>query len=238
MTLLIFLGQPRIIVREFPRYMPINPASRVLVTSSLLPDNTPVRIDIRNLSRQHLFRVEVDPKNPPTVVRSPGSPGSSVSSGSPAATNTPTSAGSPSSSDHPGSTPESPSHPSTPASHATPDQVQEVYLDWDQAIDDRGYLRHCPVCSCKELYTRKNVPQITGFVIVSLAVVVSLILLGTQHTRAAVAVFMFMGALDLAILLLARRKLVCYRCRSEYHGLPISKDQHLWDSATAEKYPR
>ncbi len=170
----------------------------LLVTVASYPDNKPVRIDIRNLQRRHLYRVEVDPKNPPRIVGFPAGDAASTSANS---------------------------------------SEGEIYLNWDQAIDDRGYLRHCPVCNCKDLYTRKNFPQITGFVIVALGVALSLVLIGYRQSTAAVVVLLVMIAADLAILFLSRRKLVCYRCRSEFHGLPVSRDQRPWDSATAEKYP-
>ncbi len=164
-----------------------------------------MRIDIRNLQRRHLFRVEVDPQNPPRIVRPPGSSPPALAAGT----------------------------ASSPVNHGE----GEIYLNWDQAIDDRGYLRHCPVCNCKDLYTRKMFPQITGFVIVTLGVALSLVLIGYRQSTAALVVLLVMIAADLAILFLSKRKLVCYRCRSEFHGLPVSRDQRPWDSAMAEKYP-
>ena len=43
-------------------------------------------------------------------------------------------------------------------------------------------------------------------------------------------------AVDIAILLFSRRRLVCYRCRTSYHGLPPARYHRSWDRSTAERY--
>jgi hypothetical protein len=42
---------------------------------------------------------------------------------------------------------------------------------------------------------------------------------------------------DVAILAFSRRRLVCYRCRTSYHELPIARYHRTWDRATAERHP-
>ena len=42
---------------------------------------------------------------------------------------------------------------------------RDIFLDWEQALDDEGRLRHCLVCG-KGVYRRKAFPQVTGFVVV------------------------------------------------------------------------
>ena len=46
---------------------------------------------------------------------------------------------------------------------------REIYLDWSGAIDDENHLRKCPACNCQELFVRKDVPQLTAFVLVLVA---------------------------------------------------------------------
>jgi hypothetical protein len=112
----------------------------------------------------------------------------------------------------------------------------EVYLNWDGARDDHGHLRHCPVCGCRELFKRKDFPQITGFVIVVLAAVIAMVLFGMRRVLAGIIVLGTVALVDLLIFFFTGRCLVCYRCRSEFRDVPISRDQRGWDLATGEKY--
>jgi len=112
----------------------------------------------------------------------------------------------------------------------------EVYLHWDQAFDDQHFLRHCPVCGCRELFVRKDFPQVTGFVIVVLAAVLSMVLLGLQHVLAAVAVLITVTLMDALIYFFTGKCLVCYRCRSEFRDVPIRPEHRGWELAVGEKY--
>lgn len=112
----------------------------------------------------------------------------------------------------------------------------EVYLDWEQAVDDTGGLRRCPVCGCRELFCRKDFPQVTGFVLVATAAVLSMVLFGLRHVLAGLTVLGAMAAIDGAIYLFTGRCVVCYRCRSEFRGLPIRADHPKWDLSLGEKY--
>lgn len=114
----------------------------------------------------------------------------------------------------------------------------EVYLTWDRAVDDEGHLRGCPVCGCRELFARKDFPQVTGFVVVVLAVVVSVALFGAGQVWASLGVLAAMVVLDAAIFIFTGRTLVCYRCRSEFRNLPIRRDHPQWDLSIGEKYRR
>lgn len=114
----------------------------------------------------------------------------------------------------------------------------EVYLTWDRAVDDEGHLRGCPICGCRELFVRKDFPQVTGFVVVALAVVVSIALYGAGQVWASLAVLAAMVLLDFVIFFFTGRTLVCYRCRSEFRDLPIRRDHPGWDLSIGEKYRR
>lgn len=114
----------------------------------------------------------------------------------------------------------------------------EVYLDWDRAVDDEGHLRRCPVCGCRELFVRKDFPQVTGFVVVVAAAVVSMVLLGVGEVTAAMAVLAAVVVVDFVVFFFTGKTLVCYRCRSEFRDLPIRRDHAGWDLAVGEKYRR
>jgi hypothetical protein len=114
---------------------------------------------------------------------------------------------------------------------------REVFLNWDSAVDDAGHLRCCVACGCRELFREKSFPQITTLVVLAAFVGAVIGALGFATTP---PVLIAMGAvlvLDVAILILAERRLVCYRCRTSYHGLPIARYHRSWDRALAERFP-
>ncbi len=119
-----------------------------------------------------------------------------------------------------------------------PGNGTDVYLDWDRAVDDEGHLRRCPVCGCRELFVRKDFPQVTGFVVVVAAAVVSMILFGAGEVTAALAVLAAVVVIDFVVFFFTGKTLVCYRCRSEFRDLPIRRDHPGWDLAIGEKYRR
>ncbi|MHC4217612.1 MAG: hypothetical protein ACYSU7_04065 [Planctomycetota bacterium] len=115
------------------------------------------------------------------------------------------------------------------------DTGRDVFLDWDTALDDAHRLRRCVVCGCNDLFKAKAFPQITGFVVVLAfagAIVGALQLVDTLTLIAMVVVLVA----DVSILLFTRQRLVCHRCRSSYHGLPIARYHRRWDRAVAERH--
>lgn len=147
-------------------------------------------MDIRDLERRHVLSVEVDDKDPPTVVRS------------------------------------------------AEGQGPQITLDWDQAMDDERHLRKCPVCSCRELFVRRDFPQVTGFVVVLLAGVVAVVLFAQGQELTSISVLGIVALLDLVIYFFTGQCLVCYRCRSEFRGVPIGPEHKPWELAIGEKYRR
>lgn len=116
--------------------------------------------------------------------------------------------------------------------------TQEVFMNWDRAVDDEGHLRRCPVCGCRDLFVRKDFPQITGLTIVALATIVSMALFGAGAVIAAWGVLAAMVVLDAVIYAFTGKTLVCYRCRSEFRRLPIAREIKAWDLSVGEKYRR
>ncbi|MEX0745613.1 MAG: hypothetical protein WD118_08415 [Phycisphaeraceae bacterium] len=126
-----------------------------------------------------------------------------------------------------------------PAVVRSPEQgdASAVHLDWDRALDDERHLRRCPACGCPDLFLRNQLPQLTGFVLIIFAAVVAMVLLGIGEVGLAVLVLLLVGAVDVGIYFFTRRVLVCYRCRSEFSGMPISRGHAKWEKGTGEKYP-
>ncbi len=120
---------------------------------------------------------------------------------------------------------------------------REVFLDWETAIDDGGRLRRCVACGSSDLFAEKVFPVVTGVVVVLAFagfLVGALGFLGLFRLAGSPYVLMAMSAiliLDVAILLFSRRRLVCYRCRSSCHGLPVARYHRSWDRSVADRYP-
>jgi hypothetical protein len=115
--------------------------------------------------------------------------------------------------------------------------VREQFLNWEAAVDDAGRLRRCVACGCTELYREKAFPQITGIIVV-LAFAGAVIGLLGFVTPPVLGLMIVVLVVDTGILLFSRQRLVCYRCRSSYHGLPIARYHRYWDRATSERYPQ
>ncbi|MEM8738300.1 MAG: hypothetical protein AAGG38_07460 [Planctomycetota bacterium] len=128
-----------------------------------------------------------------------------------------------------------PSHPPTVVK-ADDGRGPAVTLDWDQALDDKGFLRHCPVCSCPEFYLRKQVPQLTVFALIVAAAVLAMVLFGYGQSGPALIVLGLVLAFDILIWLFAERVLICYRCQSEFRQTPLKPTDRGWDSNLAERY--
>ena len=114
---------------------------------------------------------------------------------------------------------------------------REVFLNWETALDDAGHLRRCVACGCADVFREKAFPQVTGFVVVLAFAGAVVGVLGFANTTPVMAVLIAVLALDVAILLFARTRLVCYRCRTSYRGLPIARYHRSWDRGVAERYP-
>ncbi len=112
---------------------------------------------------------------------------------------------------------------------------REVFLDWETALDDAGHLRRCVACGCQDLYQAKAFPQVTGLVVV-LAFAGAIIGALGFATPPVLLVMVGVLAVDVAILLFARKRLVCHRCRTSFHGLSIAQYHPGWDRAIAEQH--
>ena len=112
----------------------------------------------------------------------------------------------------------------------------EVYLKWDQALDDRQQLRRCPVCGCRELFVRKDFPQLLGLLLVVATASGAILLFLLNRAKWAYGLLAAMVVADVVLSLAAGRCLVCYRCRSEFRGIEIPRDQAGWDLAIGDKY--
>jgi hypothetical protein len=111
----------------------------------------------------------------------------------------------------------------------------EIFLRWDRALDDAGQLRRCVACDCPALFREKAFPQITGFVVVLAFAGAVVGALGYATTPPVLAAMALVLTLDVMIFFVSRKRLVCYRCRTSYHDLPIARYHAAWDRPTADR---
>lgn len=118
-----------------------------------------------------------------------------------------------------------------------PDGV-DLFLRWDEALDDAGSLRRCVVCGCGELYARKSLPQVTPLVVVLAFSGTVVAVLGYANNPIVFALLATLLAVDVLTLALARRQLVCYGCGALYERLRIARYHRRWDRSVAERVGR
>ncbi len=122
-----------------------------------------------------------------------------------------------------------------PARVRLPEIQHDAYLQWDGALDDASSLRRCVLCSCNELYVRKNFPQVTPFVVVLAFSGTVVALLGYAANRAVFSLLAALLVVDILTLLLAQRQVVCYGCGAVYSHLHIARYHRAWDRSIAER---
>ena len=95
----------------------------------------------------------------------------------------------------------------------------------------------CPKCGCRDLFVRKDFPQKLGLSIVVVAGVTFLVLAARRSNFYLGAIVLIVAVVvDAIIYALVGRVTVCYRCRSEFRGVPINPTHHGFELSIAEKY--
>jgi hypothetical protein len=122
-----------------------------------------------------------------------------------------------------------------PTRARTAEGDRDVFLDWDQALDDQGHLRRCLLCR-SGMYRRKAFPQITGFVVL-LAFALALVgLLGFADNVPLLIGMSVVLFVDICILMFASTHLVCYGCRASYRSTSIAVWHKPWDRNEASRH--
>jgi hypothetical protein len=105
------------------------------------------------------------------------------------------------------------------------------------AAHDRPPLETCPHCGCDDLFVRKDFPQKIGMTIVVVAAVSFLILAARPVTfHWGVWVLIAAVVVDAVLYLFVPKVTTCYRCRSDFRGVPINPNHEAFELAVAEKY--
>jgi len=95
----------------------------------------------------------------------------------------------------------------------------------------------CPKCGCRDLFVRKDFPQKTGLAVVVIAGLAFLALAARRGTfYLGVWVLVAAAAVDALLYALVPRVTTCYRCRSDFRGVPLNPEHGPFELAVAEKH--
>ena len=112
---------------------------------------------------------------------------------------------------------------------------RDTFLEWENAVDDAGHLRACITCGERHLYRSRSLPQVTPFVALIALAGATISLLGFANSDWVLGMLVAVLAIDVGVLLLARTRLVCYRCGSVYDDLRVAGYHRRWDPTVAER---
>jgi len=85
-----------------------------------------------------------------------------------------------------------------------------------------------------KLYRTRTLPQVTPIVVVLAASGVLVAAFGLAANPWIYGALVAVLLLDIGVLVLARTRLVCYRCGSTYDRLPVARYHRSWDPREAE----
>jgi hypothetical protein len=113
----------------------------------------------------------------------------------------------------------------------------EVFLNWEIALDDAGRLRRCLSCGCTDLFREKAFPPIVGVLVVLNYAGLIVGLFGGADNPLVLAAMIALLVLGLVVVMAAKWRLVCYRCRTSYYELPMARYHRSWDRSMADRHP-
>lgn len=99
-----------------------------------------------------------------------------------------------------------------------------------------GSLRRCLVCPSGELYVRKDFSQTLGITIIAIGFIVASVFWYLRWPLATYGVLFATALLDVILYFAVGNVLQCYRCQSQYRGLPGLEHYDAFDLETHEKH--
>lgn len=112
---------------------------------------------------------------------------------------------------------------------------EALALDWENHLDAQGRLDGCPSCDYHTLYVQKDVNPRLGVALVVVTFAV-LLLLDLTIPQLVLGLVVLTLVDTLALRLLVKRVLICYRCKAQYRGLPPGASCRPFDLATWEAH--
>lgn len=104
-----------------------------------------------------------------------------------------------------------------------------------ESVTRHGVVDACPVCGCRELFTRKDFPQRLGLVVVAAAALLSIALFN-MNVVWSWGVLAAAVVVDFLLYLAVGRVTVCYACRAEFRHARPNPAHEGFDLARSEKY--
>ena len=104
------------------------------------------------------------------------------------------------------------------------------------AVSGEQVLDRCVVCSCDELFLRKDFPQMLGVLIVIIGFAISTVFWAYRMPIAAFAAMFAVAAIDFALYFFVPNGLMCYRCHAQYHHPEDMGEFGAFELETHERY--
>ena len=111
----------------------------------------------------------------------------------------------------------------------------EVFLSWDGTLDDAGHLRKCLCCGCPNLYKFRSLPSVTPIIVIVAFAGAAVGILGYATNILVLGILLLVLIAEVTIFLVARTRLVCYRCRSRYDDTPVANYHATFDREIADQ---
>ena len=105
----------------------------------------------------------------------------------------------------------------------------------DPLVADAG-LNACPVCGTEDLYLQKDFPERVGFALVMAGVVGASYFWYHYSALGAIGVLIGFGVLDWIFFHTRPDVVICYRCLSQFRGVPLNPAHRAFDLAVHERY--
>ncbi len=115
-----------------------------------------------------------------------------------------------------------------------------AHCDWSRKTTHNGPSdetpNQCLACGCHDLWRQKDFPQRLGVLLAGMAIVLSTIAAAFYRPVLAIGVLMVFALIDLALYMVMRDVLVCYRCGARFRKTAMQDEHPTFNLETAERY--
>jgi hypothetical protein len=126
------------------------------------------------------------------------------------------------------------------AVEAASDAVACPACDWRRPINAGDVVhdvpQQCLVCGCADLWRQKDFPPLLGVAMVGLGIITSSIAVAMMQPVWAIGILMAFALADMALFVVMRDALVCYRCHARYRTSGALDAQPKFDLELNERY--
>ncbi|MGB0716499.1 MAG: hypothetical protein ACPGXK_11505 [Phycisphaerae bacterium] len=110
-----------------------------------------------------------------------------------------------------------------------------IEIKISDSIREDDMVDACPICNSRELFIRKDFPQVLGLMVVVVFGLISIYFFSTSLLLAW-GVLASAVLIDLVIYAFVGKVTTCYACRAEFRKGKLNPAHELFDLATSEKY--